>query len=74
MKFYLVTFNKWSYNEYDAFVVVSDTEENAIEFLKKEYPETGFGEIDWSGGYRIGELKPEYFNETKIILSSYNAG
>lgn len=74
MKIYKITFNEYSWDEYIAFVVVAKSEEEAIEYLKKEYPDGGCSQIQWKPGYKIEEIKSENYKEPTEILGSYNAG
>lgn len=74
MKIYLIEFNKWDYDQYSGFVVVAENEDGVIKFLKKEHTKGYYGEIDWKGGYKIKEIKPEDYTETAEILGSFHAG
>ena len=76
MKVYVITLKECDYDEYDGFVVVAESAREAIKSLKKEYPETDSLDSDcqWSKGYKIKEIKPDSYDRTKIILTSFNAG
>ncbi len=75
MKIYIIDFNNYGYDQYDAFIVASKDEQSAIEFLKSKYPENDVLEnVNWGGGYTVKEVVTEEYETDTEILSSYNAG
>lgn len=74
MKIYKITFNKYDYDQYDSFIVSANTEADAVGHIKLKHPKRIYGVIDWDGGYKVEEIKPDEYTETTIINSSFNAG
>ncbi len=73
MKFYLVKFNSYSYDEFDSFVVRAEDEESARKVIEKEHPlDKKWPSVNWEDGIKIEEV--ELNGEPKIILGSFNAG
>lgn len=73
MKIFKIKFNKYSYDEYDAFIVRAENEEKVVEYIKAKYPDKHhLGYIDWNSGYVVTEILLE--GEAEIILGSFNAG
>lgn len=71
MKIYQIIFNECIEDQYDSFIIASESEERAIKCLLDEHPPVGkYGFIDWTAGYEIKELNAEDFRETTIILES----
>ncbi len=73
MNTYLITFKEYSYDQYDAFVVVAEDEEKAVAILQKRHSVDRkiFGLVDWSEGYTI---EPVDTTTAGIVLGSFNAG
>lgn len=75
-KFWLLTWNTCSYDQYDQVLILAETKERAIEIAKKKYPgdeEKGYyGEANWKEGFTIKEITP--MMEEGVIIDSYNAG
>ena len=65
MKVYYVGTDDWDYDEYDAFAVVAENEDRALEIAKKL-----FHEHQWDGIY----IEEEDLTEEHIVLGSFNAG
>lgn len=65
MKVYYVGTDDWDYDEYDAFAVVAENEDRALEIAKKF-----FHKHQWDGIY----IEEEDLTEEHIILESFNAG
>lgn len=83
MKLYLVSrTDKWSYEDYDSFVVATENEESALEYhpCGKEYlSENDKKERYYDGWTSKENLKIECIGESnssveKVILASFNAG
>lgn len=76
MNIYLVSrTDSIGYDEYDAFVVVANTEEEAVSFLKTNHdPVKRYGE--WSNEVRVELIGPASndYTEPTEILGSFNAG
>jgi hypothetical protein len=72
MKIYLIDFKACDYDQYDAFIVRAKDEVAVEALLRKKYPESLYGSISWSEGFKITEVKKE--GREEIILSSFNAG
>jgi hypothetical protein len=71
MKIYLIVRNDdWSYDDYDSAVVVAESPEQAVQFLKAEHGTDGL--CSW-GKYdvTVTEIIP---TTPKIIIESFNAG
>lgn len=75
METFLVKFNNYAYDQYDAFVVVAEDADAAIELLKNKYPDTystyNWTNVDWRHGYTI---VPVDTTNQSVVLGSYNAG
>ena len=65
MKVYNVWTNKWDYDDYDAFVVVAENEDKALELVKNEFDE-----------YQLPYINVDEVDLTteQVVLGSYNAG
>ena len=75
MKIYKITFNEYSYDEYDSFIVAANSKREVVSLIKEEKDEFKYySAIDWGGGYKIEEIKVEDYKYPTIILESYNAG
>jgi len=73
-KLYILTFNKWSYDQYDELLVSADSEKECEEIVKKEYPiKDIWNGVNWKGGFKIRKIG-ESDEEEGIIMDSYNAG
>lgn len=78
-KIFLVSVEHYSYDEYDAMVVIADNEQEAIEMCKeKDYDNTK--SHGWGDGFfkDQGKITAEEISlntsESDIILKSFNAG
>lgn len=65
MKVYSVWTDKWDYDNYDAFVVVAENEEKALELVKNKFEE-----------YQLPYVNVDEVDLTteQVVLESYNAG
>lgn len=64
MKVYYVYPDDWDYDDYDAFIVVAENEDRALEMVKGRFKK-------WQGEIHAEEVDT---NTEGIILGSYNAG
>jgi hypothetical protein len=61
------------YEQYDAFVVAADSEDNAKEIINKEHdPNSNYS--DWSHNTETELLGISIATEPEIVLGSFNAG
>lgn len=71
MRIFKITFNKHYYDQYDAFIIAAEEEEEAIAILREKFPEEAYSKVQWPEGYTVEEIKNP---KQGIILGSYNAG
>lgn len=70
MKVYYVYVDDYSWDEYDAIVVVAENEDRALELAKHgNFEESYFNK--WQGEIHVEEVD---LTTEHIILASYNAG
>ena len=72
MKIYKIEFNKYTYDQYDSFIVRAENEEMAIGLIIGKFPPEEFSRVDWKEGYKVVEVLQQ--GQAEIILKSYNAG
>lgn len=71
-KVYKISFNKNDYDQFDAFIVLAENEEEVISIVEKEHPKRDWADVDWDGGFKIEEV--DFECESQILLGSFNAG
>jgi len=74
MKIFKIEFHKVDWDQYDSFVVIANNHVEVIDLIKNKYPDSEWREVDFSGGYKISEIKLDDIKEPTIILGSFNAG
>lgn len=72
MKIYQLEFNRHGYDQYDSFVIMANSKEEAESIVKKDYFEPDwYDSCDWESGYVIEEVE---MDKAQILLGSFNAG
>jgi hypothetical protein len=76
MNIYLVERSECDYDEFSGFVVAAKTAEDALAFLDREY-RVSYEYSEWPNhGEKTAEPigTTDKYDETTVILGSYNAG
>lgn len=76
MNIYLIKRSDWGYDEFNGFVMVANTEKEALEYLESTYNKREHYNEWPNNGEKTATLigTTDKYNELTIILSSFNAG
>jgi len=73
MKIFKITFDNYTYDEYDSFIVRAKDREDAIKLLEELYPKDyEFSGCPWYSEFEVEEVSLE--GEREKLLGSFHAG